>query len=66
MQNSPLESSCVVVALIENYSTSKPLKISPEKSHILSCGTVVANERYHWTGKKTENKTENKREEKIK
>ena len=22
----PLESSCVVVALIENYSTSKPLK----------------------------------------
>ena len=31
MQNSPLESSCVVVALIENYSTSKPLKVSPEK-----------------------------------
>ena len=26
----------------ENYSTSKPLKVSAEKSHILSCGTVVA------------------------
>jgi hypothetical protein len=47
LQNSPLESSCVVVALIENYSTSKPLKVSPEKSHILSCDTVVANERYN-------------------
>jgi hypothetical protein len=34
LQNWPLESSCVIVALIENYSTSKPLKISPEKSHI--------------------------------
>jgi hypothetical protein len=45
MQISPLESSCVVVALIENYSTSKPLKVSPEKSQILSCDTVVANER---------------------
>jgi len=45
LQNSPLESSCVVVALIENYSTSKPLKVSPEKSHILSRDTVVANER---------------------
>ena len=44
--NSPLGSSCVVVALIENYSTSNPLKVSPEKSHILSCDTVVANERY--------------------
>jgi hypothetical protein len=31
---------------IENYSTSKPLKVCPEKSHILSCDTVVANERY--------------------
>jgi hypothetical protein len=31
---------------MENYSTSKPLKISPEKSQILSCDTVVANERY--------------------
>ena len=30
----------------ENYSASKPLKTSPEKSHILSCDTVVANERY--------------------
>jgi len=46
LQNSPLESSCVVVALIANYSTSKPLKVSPEKSQILSCDTVVANERY--------------------
>jgi len=35
LQNSPLESSCVVVALIENYSTSKPLKVSSEKSQIL-------------------------------
>ena len=40
------ESSCVIVALTENYSTSKPLKSSPEKSQILSCDTVVANERY--------------------
>jgi hypothetical protein len=31
LQNSPLESSCVVVALVENYSTTKPLKVSPEK-----------------------------------
>jgi len=31
LQNSPLESSCVVVALIENSSTSKPLKVSPSK-----------------------------------
>jgi hypothetical protein len=46
LQNSPLESSCVVVALVENYSNSKPLKISPEKSQILSYDTVVANERY--------------------
>jgi hypothetical protein len=30
----------------ENYSTSKHLKVSPEKSQILSCDTVVANERY--------------------
>jgi hypothetical protein len=28
----------------ENYSTSKPLKVSPEKSQILSCDTLVANE----------------------
>ena len=42
----PLESSCVIAALIENYSNSKPLKVSPEKSQILNCGTVVANERY--------------------
>jgi len=41
LQNSPLESSCVVVALTENYSTSKPLKFSPKKSHTLSCDTVV-------------------------
>jgi hypothetical protein len=46
LQNSPLESSCVVVALIENYGTSKPLNVSPEKSQILSCDIVVANERY--------------------
>ena len=34
------------VALIENYITSKPLNVSPEKSLILSCDNVVANERY--------------------
>ena len=28
------------------YSTSKPLSLSPEKPLILSCDTVVANERY--------------------
>jgi hypothetical protein len=43
---SPLESSCIVVALIENYSTSKLLKGSPEKSQILSCDSVVAFEQY--------------------
>jgi len=42
LQNSPLESSCVVVTLIENYSTSKPLNVFPEKSQILSCDTVVS------------------------
>jgi len=41
LQNSPLESSCVVFALIENYSTSNPLIFSPEKSQIMSCATVV-------------------------
>jgi hypothetical protein len=46
LQNSPLESSCVVVALVKNYSTSKPLKVSPEESQILSCDTLVENERY--------------------
>jgi hypothetical protein len=46
LQNSPLARSLVVVALIENYSTSKPLKFSHEKSQILICDTVVANERY--------------------
>jgi hypothetical protein len=45
LQNSPLESSCVVAVLIENYSTSKLLNVSPGKSQILSCDTVVANER---------------------
>ena len=30
----------------ENYSTSKPLKVSPEKSQILNCDTVIGNERY--------------------
>jgi hypothetical protein len=43
---SPLKRSCVAVALIENYSTSKPLIISPEKSQISSFDPVVANERY--------------------
>jgi hypothetical protein len=46
LQNSPLESSCVVVALIENYNTSKLLKVCREKSQILNCDTVVANELY--------------------
>jgi hypothetical protein len=45
-QNSTLESVCVVVALVENYGTSKPLKVSPEKSHVLSRDAVVAKERY--------------------
>jgi hypothetical protein len=31
---------------MENYNTSKPLNVSPEKSQILSCDTVVANELY--------------------
>jgi len=44
--NSPLDSSSVVVAITENYSTSKLLKVSREKSHILSYDTVVANEWY--------------------
>jgi hypothetical protein len=34
-------------ALVENYSTSKPLEVSPKKSHILSCDSVIANGRYH-------------------
>jgi hypothetical protein len=34
-----LETSSVVIALIENYTTSKPLKVSPEKSQVLSCDT---------------------------
>jgi hypothetical protein len=46
LQNLPLESGCVIIAVVENYSTSKPLKVSPEKSQILSCDAVVANERY--------------------
>ena len=32
LQHSLLESSCVVVALIQNYITSKSFKVSPEKS----------------------------------
>jgi hypothetical protein len=44
LQNSPLESGCVIVALVETYSISKPLKVSPEKSQILSRDTVVGNE----------------------
>jgi len=46
LQNSPLESSCVVVALIKNYNTSELLKVSPEKSQILICDIVVANESF--------------------
>jgi hypothetical protein len=46
LQHTPLEGSCVVVAIIENYRTSKPSRVSPEKSQILSCDIVVANERY--------------------
>jgi len=42
-----MESSCVVFAFIENYSTSKPLKDSLEKSHILNCEIFVASERYN-------------------
>jgi hypothetical protein len=38
--------SCVLVALIEYYSTLKHLKASPAKSQISSCDNVVANERY--------------------
>jgi hypothetical protein len=38
------EQLCLVFALIENYSTPKPLKVSPEKSQILSCNTLLANE----------------------
>ena len=45
LQNSPLESRCVVVALVENYSTSEPLNLSLEKPHILSCNPLVANDR---------------------
>jgi hypothetical protein len=44
LQNSLLDSSCVITALIQNYGTSKPLNVSPEKSHIFSCDNVVANE----------------------
>jgi hypothetical protein len=42
------ESGCVVVALIENYSTSEALKGSAEKLQILSCDNVVVNEWYHY------------------
>jgi hypothetical protein len=42
-----MESSCVVVALVENYSTSVPLKVAPEKLHIFSCDTVVAKEQFY-------------------
>jgi hypothetical protein len=48
----PLECGRVVIALIENYSTSNPLEVSTEKSRILSCDTVVANERYIYIYKK--------------
>jgi hypothetical protein len=46
LQNSPLESSCVVVALIAFNSTSKPSNFPDEKSQILSCDTVVVNKGY--------------------
>jgi hypothetical protein len=47
LQNSPLESSFVVVALIENFSISKTLNVPPEKkSQFFSFDTLVANERY--------------------
>jgi len=46
LQKAPLESSCGVVTHTAHNSTSESLKISPEKSQILSCDTVVANERY--------------------
>jgi hypothetical protein len=46
LQNSPLESSCVVIAFKENYSTSKTIKASPEKSQILSCDTLLLGARY--------------------
>ena len=45
LRNQPLKSSCVVATLVEKYSTSKPLNISPEKSIIFSCDPVVTNER---------------------
>jgi hypothetical protein len=35
---------------IKNYSNSKPLKVSPEKSQIFSCDTVVANGRFNVKG----------------
>jgi len=46
LQNSPLESSSVVMALIKDCRILKPLKFSPEKSQILICDNLVANERY--------------------
>jgi hypothetical protein len=46
LQNSPLESSYVVIALTENYNKSKSLKFPPEKLKILSFENPVANERY--------------------
>jgi len=42
LQNSPLESSFVVVALLESYGTSKPLKVSPEKSHTFWVVTLLS------------------------
>jgi len=32
LQNLLLDSSCVIIALKENCSTSKPLEVSPEKN----------------------------------
>jgi hypothetical protein len=42
LQNSPLDSSCVAVALIENYSTSKTLKVSPKKNHTFWVVTLLS------------------------
>jgi len=44
LQNSPPDSSCVIVALTEKHSTSKLLKVSLKKSQILSCDTLAANQ----------------------
>jgi hypothetical protein len=40
------EQLCGRWIIIENYSTSKFLEISLEKSHFMCCDTFVANDRY--------------------